>query len=158
MAMGWRRTRVFFSGILLLLASCGFHLKGQRDLAHIGAVQLHSDSEELAAVLQKKLAKSGVQVSASAPITLKITNFKRRRHQAAIGRVGQSKELEFFDNFQLTVGKDGREFHTELASHAYLQYEASQYLGSIAEEKLVEQQLYQQDGDRVLRYLAAVCK
>lgn len=141
-----------------LLAGCGFHLKGTQDLAHVPRVQLHSDEPALTAVLRRRLQQQDVALDEDAPIKLQVRDFQRRRQQAAIGTSGQNKEIEFTDSFVVRVERDGVAREKTLVNRAYLQYQTQQYLGSVSEEKRIEERLFAEDGDKILQYFAAVSR
>lgn len=151
--------QALFATVLLFLAGCGFHLKGDWDLSHLPAVGLNIPDEALRGAVEKHLTRQGVSISATAPVQITVQNVERERFQVAIGKTRNSREFELTEAIEVTVQKDEKLLgRTTLESRGTVQYQSGQYLGNVEEENQITAHLSDENAQRLIRYLRAISK
>jgi LPS-assembly lipoprotein len=90
---------------LLLLAGCGFHLRGSGDVRPLPAIQVRGGGP-LAAELERTLRSQGtpvVDVASQAQWVVSLADIRRERRTAAVGRTGRVQEYELHYSVRLEV-------------------------------------------------------
>jgi len=90
---------------ILLLAGCGFHLRGETPLpAWLQSARVESDLRysEVAEALRRALRSAGVAVAEQADTVIKIEGEQRSRRILSVGSDGRPREYEL--NYRLSYG------------------------------------------------------
>jgi LPS-assembly lipoprotein len=90
---------------LVLLAGCGFHLRGSGDVRPLPAIQVGGGGP-LAAALERTLRSQGtpvVDTASQAQWIVNLANIRRERRTAAVGRTGRVQEYELHYSVRLEV-------------------------------------------------------
>jgi LPS-assembly lipoprotein len=90
---------------LILLAGCGFHLRGSGDVQPLPAIQVHGEGP-LTAELERTLRSQGtpvVDTAAQAQWIVTLLDARRERRTAAVGRTGRVQEYELHSSVRLRI-------------------------------------------------------
>lgn len=156
---------VFVIFILIVLAGCGFHLRGEAiipDSLKVIYIQGIEMNKGLGRELKKSLTHNGVLVVSdyqqdSAILT--IVEYKVDRRVLSVGSNAKVNEIELygFVNFKVSDA-EGRilsdQQHVE--ARRDLQFDQNQVIGTTEEARLLREQLDQQLVQSMLRRLAAI--
>lgn len=151
-----------FVSLLVFLAACGFHLRGQVDLpVALRILNLEAQNAALLTqnLLRQSLLSNGVTLAVDAPYTLKIINESGDRRVLSVTSNAKASEYELTQNlsFELLDTK-GNKVSEEITISSYrtLQYDASAEIGKAQEEANLRREMKQYNAYNVLLRLKAV--
>lgn len=156
---------VFVIFMLVLLASCGFHLRGQATIPehlkviYIQGVEMNKD---LGSELKKSLTRNGVTVVSEIQkdsALLTIVEYKVDRRVLSVGSDAKVSEVELYGFVKFKVSDaQGQILSDEQKVEARrdFQFDANQVIGTTEEGSSIRKQLDQQLVQSMLRRLAAI--
>lgn len=156
---------VFVIFMLIVLAGCGFHLRGEAiipdslKVIYIQGVEMNRD---LGRELKQSLTRNGVIVVSdyqqdSAILT--IVEYKVDRRVLSVGSDAKVNEVELYGFAEFKViDAEGQVLSDQQRVEARrdLQFDQNQVIGTTEEARLLRQQLDQQLVQSILRRLAAI--
>jgi len=159
-----RLTLLLFS--LLLLAACGFHLRGYHRPAHVAAASVYletADNGYIAQSVRDQLRSGDTQVvkkADDAQYVLRLTKQKLDRRVLSVSpKTGKAEEYELTLSTLMTViGPGGEILADKEPVHATRDYtfDAGAVLGKSSEEEVLQQDLADQIADDILNRLDAL--
>ncbi|NQY26897.1 MAG: hypothetical protein HRT92_06925 [Piscirickettsiaceae bacterium] len=150
---------------LIVLASCGFHLRGSADLVdslkvmYIQGVNL---KQGLGLELKRNLTRNDVSVLANyqeGSAVLTIVENKVERRVLSVGSDAKVSEYELFGTVKFNISdKNGQLLaeNQQVEARRDYQFDQDQVLGKEEEEHLLREQLNQQLAQSIVRYLSAL--
>lgn len=156
---------VFIVFMLIVLAGCGFHLRGQAiipdhlKVIYIQGVEMNKD---LGSELKKSLTRNGVTVvseSQKDSALLTIVEYKVDRRVLSVGSDAKVSEVELYGFVKFKVSDaQGQILSDEQKVEARrdFQFDQNQVIGTTEEGRSIRQQLDQQLVQSMLRRLAAI--
>jgi len=156
---------VFVIFMLLVLASCGFHLRGQATIPdHLKVIYIQGVemNKNLGSELKKSLTRNGVTVvseSQKDSALLTIVEYKVDRRVLSVGSDAKVSEVELYGFVKFKVSDaQGRILSDEQKVEARrdFQFDQNQVIGTTEEGRSIRQQLDQQLVQSMLRRLAAI--
>lgn len=161
-----RTRRQFLSagGAALLLAGCGFQLRGARPLP-FNTVQITGLSEysELAVMLKRQIQGNGntrvVTNPKEADVQLKFLKDQRRKDILSLTGAGKVREYELRENLSITlIDRSGKELlpPTDIAATREMTYDDNQVLAKEQEETVLYRDMLGDLVQQIMRRLAAI--
>ena len=156
---------VFVIFMLIVLASCGFHLRGQATIPdHLKVIYIQGVemNKNLGSELKKSLTRNGVTVvseSQKDSALLTIVEYKVDRRVLSVGSDAKVSEVELYGFVKFKVSDaQGRILSDEQKVEARrdFQFDQNQVIGTTEEGRSIRQQLDQQLVQSMLRRLAAI--
>ena len=150
---------------LIVLARCGFHLRGSADLVdslkvmYIQGVNL---KQGLGLELKRNLTRNDVSVLANyqeGSAVLTIVENKVERRVLSVGSDAKVSEYELFGTVKFNISdKNGQLLaeNQQVEARRDYQFDQDQVLGKEEEEHLLREQLNQQLAQSIVRYLSAL--
>jgi LPS-assembly lipoprotein len=151
------------AGLILLLAGCGFKLRGTVEIPpELNPLYVDANgATELVTAIRQRLEFSQVRLASSpqdARVVLRILGEERGSRVAAVDRDGKmvAGELRYVVNFE-ALGKDGKALVPPQAINLVRTYQNPdvEVLGKQLEADLIFQDLVQDAADRILGRLRA---
>lgn len=144
----------------LLLAACGFHLKGTaRGDNYLRELQLdwpNGADSAFESALKAALQQQNINLRDGAPLRVQLDPTDRQRVRTAIGGKGDTQEIELIDSIHARLEHHGAALGEQtFSSRSNVRYRSDTYLGSTQEEIEVHQQLARDNADKLIRYLNA---
>ncbi|MDO6565047.1 LPS assembly lipoprotein LptE [Amphritea sp. 1_MG-2023] len=153
---------VFFTACCLLLSACGFHLRGNADLAEplrqVTLVSPERSRSQLAPVLRRLLEANGVSVNHGTGYLLQIISEKRSRREATLGADADIDEYELTTRVSFLVKDTQGDIVLErhLAVDRIYDYDTDKETASNAQEAQLYDEMDQQLARQILRFYANV--
>ncbi len=148
-------------GLLLLLplAACGFHLRGDIDLPEAWtALYLSSTSpnSELSSSLQSSFAANGIQWrdASDANFLLYLGNERFERRNLTIGSNARAAEFELIMSTSLRItDKAGKELmpETDVVVHKVMAHDPENVTGKVEESRLLQREMRQDLVQQLMR-------
>lgn len=151
--------RVGILTLLILLSSCGFHLRGNLPLSQFPAIYIQSERHsELAQLVSERLAHNKVQLlehyQQDAPM-LQLHNDSLERRTLSLFPNGQVAEYELIYKVRYTLTMpQGNEQAYEFELFRDYQDDPNQALAKARELELMLDELRQQAANRIVRQLS----
>lgn len=141
-----------------LVAACGFHLKGQgNNTTTLQAIYLECEcSDSLATTIVQRLQNRGIQLISTPGTGLDVTidTPEETAFDTVTGDRDRSKEVELTNAFTVHVSQNGHQLDQQrIQSSAYINYDSDTYLGNSAEATETRTRLWQDNTDKLIRYL-----
>lgn len=148
--------------LAMLMAACGFHLRGPRPLPfqtlHLGV----SAYSELGADLRRQIRANGgttlTEKAADAEVAVQVLSEGREKIILSLDTAGKVREYELRQRFAFrVVARDGREVlpATTLVVRREMSFNDGQVLAKEQEEVMLYREMQNDVADQVLRRLAA---
>ena len=154
-----KRLLPFLALLPLLLAACGFHLKGSSGGGHLRELQLdwpNGADSEFENALKAALQQQNISLRDSAPLRVQLDPTDRQRVRTAIGGTGDTQEIELIDSIHARLEHNGTALGEQtFSSRSNVRYRSDTYLGSSQEEIEAHQQLARDNADKLIRYMNA---
>lgn len=148
--------------ISLLLAGCGFQLRGQTDIPeHARVVALTLDKTlplPFVAALKQTLTEQGVRLADTAAYRLKVDAIKERRHSITLDRQSNVDEYELVMrvNFALLDGQDeSLSGPLSAQTEQVYDYDANAASASHTLLRQIQQDMWQRLAQRIVKQYAA---
>jgi len=151
---------------LLLLAACGFHLRGYHRPSHVSAASVYLDTADNGYIAQsvRDQLRGGdtkvVKKAGEAQYVLHLARQKLVRRVLSVSpKTGKAEEYEITLSTLMTItGPDGEILADKEPVHATRDYtfDANAVLGKSSEEEVLQQNLADQIADDILSRLEAV--
>ncbi len=154
---------VIFS--LIVLAGCGFHLRGSANLVDslkVMYVQGVNLKQGLGLALKRNLTSNDVLVLASYQAdsaVLTIIENKVERRVLSVGSDAKVSEYELFGTVKFNISDKNGQLLAEnqnVEARRDYQFDQDQVLGKEEEERLLREELNQQLAQSIVRYLSAL--
>ena len=144
----------------LLLAACGFHLKGTaRGDNNLRELQLdwpNGVDSAFESALKAALQQQNITLRDDAPLRVQLDPTDRQRVRTAIGGTGDTQEIELIDSIHARLEHNGTALGEQtFSSRSNVRYRSDTYLGSSQEEIEAHQQLARDNADKLIRYMNA---
>lgn len=154
-----KRLLPFLALLPLLLAACGFHLKGSSSGGHLRELQLdwpNGVDSEFENALKAALQQQNISLRDGAPLRVQLDPTDRQRVRTAIGGKGDTQEIELIDSIHIRLENHGAALGEQtFSSRSNVRYRSDTYLGSSQEEIEAHQQLARDNADKLIRYMNA---
>ena len=153
---------ILLAGIVLNLAGCGFHLRGQYTLPFTSVYVSAPDASVVATELKRELSNSPAMLMATAKgadAQLNIINARRDRQILSLSGAGRVREyeLKLRVSYQLVDAKGGVLISTsEIQLSRILSYDDSRIIAKQQEEALLYQDMERDAVGQILRRMAAI--
>ncbi|MBS3804910.1 MAG: hypothetical protein KGY54_10210 [Oleiphilaceae bacterium] len=153
--------------VSVLVAGCGFHLRGSAPVPTALeplAVRCSEDvPENLCRAMTQQLKQGGVTVVERdvAAYVLQVENFNERRRASAITQQGSASEFDLRQSVNLTVVTDDQlplVADTEVSASETYRYDEANVLAKRREEESVRETLYQRLAQQVIFRLAPLTR
>lgn len=151
---------------LLLLAACGFHLRGYHRPAHVTAASVYLDTADNGYIVQsvRDQLRAGdtrvAKTAAEAQYVLRLSRQKLDRRVLSVSpKTGKAEEYQITLSTLMTITGPGGEILADREPvHATRDYtfDAGAVLGKSSEEEVLQQDLADQIADDILSRLQAV--
>ena len=145
--------------VLVLLTSCGFHLRGVADMppefAEMRVVDA-GDASDIIYDLSQALQERGINVTDTAAMTMRIRGESFSKRVLSVDSSGQATEYELIYKVWFgLLGTEGRVWvPDELVSiQRDLQFDAQAVLGSSSEESLLQDEMRRDAIQQIIRRL-----
>lgn len=157
--------RSFLAGLILMLAACGFQLRGAADLPaslqtmHIQGISLRS---ELGIELKQTLERNGIRIVEAYEEGVALFSIKQNRFTRqvlSVGADGRANEYELTQVLvvRVTDAEEGVRMEDErFEARRDYQYDPIQVLGREDEERLLREDMNKQLSQAILRRLDAL--
>jgi LPS-assembly lipoprotein len=149
----------FLLGLLVLLAGCGFHLRGTVALPPALSQLTLADTSpasEIAAELRRGLARQGVVLGAEAPMLLQLHEEQYSRRVLSVDAAGRARDyaLGYVVRFSLR-SRDGQPWLAgeTVSVSRDLTFNAEAVLGSSGEEAQLKAEMRREAVNAILRRL-----
>jgi LPS-assembly lipoprotein len=145
--------------LILMLSSCGFHLRGNLPLSQFPAIYVQSDAHsQLAKLLTERLSQNSVQLldsmQADAP-TIQLVSDTLERRTLSLFPSGQVAEYELIYKVSYyVVMPDSEPVFNQFELYRDYQDDPNQALAKARELDLLLSELRQQAANRIIRQLA----
>ncbi|HKI74444.1 MAG TPA: LPS assembly lipoprotein LptE [Pseudomonadales bacterium] len=154
------RTSLLFA-ILLVVAGCGFHLRGtggdKISLTSISVTAANANGD-MQRMLERTLKESGVELTAKAPYTVHLTSEATTRRPVATTSDVQVAEygLRLDIGFELT-GAAGKTIipDTTVSAERTYRFDTSSLVGNTEEEKLLYDEMRRDVADQIISRIDA---
>ena len=162
MNIGHSKRHLGICCLTLVLASCGFHLRGMQSDNQVSSLNLHcSDEASLACqTLRQTLQDNSVSIDSNAELGLYVGDFSSTsRETASGGRNGNTREVELIESYQAKVLRAGEVLaERRISSTGQLQYQTRNFLGNEREAGELRQHLQRENAISALRFINAQIK
>jgi LPS-assembly lipoprotein len=151
-------TLVFLS---LVLASCGFQLRGQFNFGFDSLNRRGMDNTDMSRTMdiQLEINQLKVNVDKNAPITLDLLGERRDRDIVTFSATGRAREVRIIYSLKFQVRDSKGDYliaPTELSQRRELTYNDNQILGKEAEEIQLYQEMQKDIARLILTRLSAI--
>ncbi len=153
--------RLLLLSATLLLASCGFQLRGTADVPPAMrelTLNMSPGRSALRLELTRTLRSNGIELVAAAPYTLKILEEKQGRRVASLSESVKTEEYELRSEvrFQVTQGEQVLIAPTAVRTERVYTYSADVITAKNEQEALLRREMQQDISRQILRlYIAA---
>lgn len=143
----------------LLLAACGFHLKGLNDdnivIKNLTLTDTESKHNDAYNTLVTTLNNNHITLTNNSEWKAIISDYQQR--QNIVVDTSKSREVELIASYQISLYHHDKKIeNTTISNRTNIEYASGQYLGSISDQKEAWQSLNRQNADASLRYLNAI--
>ena len=148
--------------VLVLLAACGFHLRGEYNVPFASVYLATTGTSQVATVLRRELTNSPTRLMPSAKdaeAQLNISEEKRERIILSLSGAGRVREyqLKLYVRYQLVDNKGSVPIPTsEIQLQRIMTYDDSQVIAKQQEEALLYKDMEQDAASQILRRMTAI--
>jgi LPS-assembly lipoprotein len=148
--------------VVLGLAACGFHLRGESKLqTSFSTLALQGlEGHQFRQIMVSRLEKSGVKLVKTAPYTILLLNEDSERRVSAYSTRAKSAgyELKRIVTFKI-IGPGQKEadvIATEMLSRRHLLFRQAELVGKLDEESMLWKEMHEELAERIVRKLESI--
>lgn len=154
-------TLFFVASLVLIISACGFHLRGESQVAHLGMDSVFIETEkpdaEVVQRIKKGLQNAGVTVvekTKNRQMTLALSEPVEERRVISVGKKAEAAEFQLVNRIDYTLKtKDGTIVlgpNTAMIEKNYLN-DPNEIVGKVTEERMLRREMWNAVAERVLR-------